>query len=56
MKLGVFTPVFGQLSTAEMIAKVQSLQHVEAVELGHPNRAMAVLADLKSSLKCAPAH
>jgi sugar phosphate isomerase/epimerase len=34
MKLGVFTPVFGQLSTAEMIAKVQSLQHVEAVELG----------------------
>jgi sugar phosphate isomerase/epimerase len=34
MKLGVFTPVFGQLSTAEMIAKVESLRHVEAVELG----------------------
>jgi hypothetical protein len=34
MKLGVFTPVFGQLSTAEMIAKVRSLQHVEAVGQG----------------------
>jgi sugar phosphate isomerase/epimerase len=34
MKLGVFTPVFGDLTTAEMIAKVQSLRHVEAVELG----------------------
>ena len=34
MKLGVFTPVFGQLSTAEMIARVQALQHVQAVELG----------------------
>jgi sugar phosphate isomerase/epimerase len=34
MKLGVFTPVFGTLSTAEMIAKVQSLRHVQAIELG----------------------
>jgi sugar phosphate isomerase/epimerase len=34
MKLGVFTPVFNDLSTAEMIAKVQSLGHVEAIELG----------------------
>jgi sugar phosphate isomerase/epimerase len=34
MKLGVFTPVFGHLATAEMIARVQSLRHVEAVELG----------------------
>jgi sugar phosphate isomerase/epimerase len=34
MKLGVFTPVFGHLSTAEMIARVQQLQHVQAVELG----------------------
>jgi sugar phosphate isomerase/epimerase len=34
MKLGVFTPVFGQLSTAEMIARVQALNHVQAVELG----------------------
>jgi sugar phosphate isomerase/epimerase len=34
MKLGVFTPVFGALSTAEMIAKVQSLRHVQAIELG----------------------
>jgi sugar phosphate isomerase/epimerase len=34
MKLGVFTPVFGHLSTAQMIAKVQSLEHVQAVELG----------------------
>jgi len=34
MKLGVFTPVFGHLSTAEMIARVQSLRHVRAIELG----------------------
>ena len=34
MKLGVFTPVFGGLSTPQMIAKVQALKHVEAVELG----------------------
>ena len=34
MKLGVFTPVFNGLSTAEMIAKVQSLRHVQAIELG----------------------
>jgi sugar phosphate isomerase/epimerase len=34
MKLGVFTPVFAHLSTTEMIAKVQSLRHVQAVELG----------------------
>jgi sugar phosphate isomerase/epimerase len=34
MKLGVFTPVFGGLSTPQMIAKVQALEHVEAVELG----------------------
>ena len=34
MKLGVFTPVFGHLSTAEMIARVKALRHVEAVELG----------------------
>jgi sugar phosphate isomerase/epimerase len=34
MKLGVFTPVFAHLSTTEMIEKVKSLRHVEAVELG----------------------
>lgn len=34
MKLGVFTPVFAHLSTADMIARVKSLRHVEAVELG----------------------
>ena len=34
MKLGVFTPVFGHLSTAEMIARVQSLRHVRALEIG----------------------
>jgi sugar phosphate isomerase/epimerase len=34
MKLGVFTPVFGRLTTTEMLAKVQSLQHVQAIELG----------------------
>jgi sugar phosphate isomerase/epimerase len=34
MKLGVFTPVFGGLDVKAMLAKVQSLQKVEAVELG----------------------
>src|SRR5688572_20510365 len=33
MKLGIFTPVFGKLTTAEMIAKVRSLG-LQAVELG----------------------
>jgi sugar phosphate isomerase/epimerase len=34
MKLGVFTPVFGQLGVREMIAAVRALKHVQAVELG----------------------
>jgi sugar phosphate isomerase/epimerase len=34
MKLGLFTPVFGKLSTLEMLAKVQALGKVRAVELG----------------------
>jgi sugar phosphate isomerase/epimerase len=34
MKIGLFTPVYGGLSTDEMIAKVQSLKHVHAIELG----------------------
>lgn len=34
MKLGVFTPVFAGLSTAQMLAKVTSLKAVEAIELG----------------------
>ena len=34
MKLGVFTPVFGNLKVKEMLAKVRALQHVHAVELG----------------------
>lgn len=34
MKLGLFTPVLNHLDTAAMIAKVQSLGHVHAVELG----------------------
>lgn len=33
MKLGIFTPVFGTLTTADMIAKVRSLG-LQAVELG----------------------
>ena len=33
MKLGIFTPVFGKLTTAEMVAKVRSLG-LQAVELG----------------------
>jgi len=34
MKLGVFTPVFGNLSFDEMIAKVRALEKVQAIELG----------------------
>src|SRR5262245_43466044 len=34
MKLGVFTPVFGGLPFEEMLAKVQALQKVQAIELG----------------------
>jgi sugar phosphate isomerase/epimerase len=34
MKLGLFTPVFGQLSTTEMVAKVRALGHIQALELG----------------------
>lgn len=34
MKLGVFTPVFAGLTTAQMLAKVKSLGRVEAIELG----------------------
>src|SRR4051812_26073186 len=34
MKLGVFTPVFGQLNTAEMLAKVRALGKIDALELG----------------------
>jgi sugar phosphate isomerase/epimerase len=34
MKLGVFTPVFGKLTTSEMLAKVKALGTVQAVELG----------------------
>ncbi len=33
MKLGLFTPVFGSLNTADMIAKVRSLG-IEAIEIG----------------------
>jgi sugar phosphate isomerase/epimerase len=34
MKLGLFTPVFGKLAVAEMLAKVRALEKVEAIELG----------------------
>src|SRR5258708_22772706 len=34
MKLGLFTPVFGNLSTCEMLAKVKKLQSIQALELG----------------------
>jgi sugar phosphate isomerase/epimerase len=34
MKLGLFTPVFGKLSTSEMLAKVKALKRVQALELG----------------------
>ncbi len=34
MKLGLFTPVFGTLTVKDMLAKVQALRHVQAIELG----------------------
>jgi sugar phosphate isomerase/epimerase len=34
MKLGLFTPVFGRLSTSEMLARVKALGKVQALELG----------------------
>jgi sugar phosphate isomerase/epimerase len=34
MKLGLFTPVLGKLSTAEMLAKVRALGKIQAIELG----------------------
>ncbi|HEY7446386.1 MAG TPA: sugar phosphate isomerase/epimerase [Vicinamibacterales bacterium] len=34
MKLGLFTPVFGKLTFHEMLAKVRSLEKIEALELG----------------------
>ena len=34
MKLGLFTPVFGNLSTCEMLAKVKKLESIQALELG----------------------
>jgi len=34
MKLGLFTPVLGKLNVKDMLAKVQALQKVQAIELG----------------------
>jgi sugar phosphate isomerase/epimerase len=34
MKLGLFTPVFGNLTVGDMLAKVRSLGKIEALELG----------------------
>lgn len=34
MKLGLFTPVFGNLDVPAMLARVRALQHVTAIELG----------------------
>jgi len=34
MKLGLFTPVFGTLSQAEMLAKIRALGKIQALELG----------------------
>lgn len=34
MMLGLFTPVLGKLPTREMLAKIQALRKVEAIELG----------------------
>ena len=34
MKLGLFTPVFGNLDFPTMLNRVRALQHVTAIELG----------------------
>jgi sugar phosphate isomerase/epimerase len=34
MKLGLFTPVFGKLSTSEMLARVKAIGKIQALELG----------------------
>lgn len=34
MKLGLFTPVFGNLDVPTMLSRVKALQHVTAIELG----------------------
>lgn len=34
MKLGLFTPVFGNLDVPAMLSRVKALQHVTAIELG----------------------
>jgi hypothetical protein len=34
MKIGLFTPVYGSLSTSEMLEKVKALPQVGALELG----------------------
>jgi sugar phosphate isomerase/epimerase len=34
MKLGLFTPVFGNLDLTAMLSRVRALQHVTAIELG----------------------
>ena len=34
MKLGLFTPVFGNLDAAAMLSRVRALQHITAIELG----------------------
>ena len=34
MKLGLFTPVFGNLDVPTMLSRVRALQHVTAIELG----------------------
>jgi sugar phosphate isomerase/epimerase len=34
MKLGIFTPVFGNLDVAAMLTRVRALTHVTAIELG----------------------
>ena len=34
MKLGLFTPVFGKLAVKEMLAKVRTLEKVQAIEIG----------------------
>jgi sugar phosphate isomerase/epimerase len=61
MKLGVFTPVFGSLSTQDMLKKVRAIGRIEALEIGnggwpgrdHPDLALIKDAGLTiSALSC----
>jgi sugar phosphate isomerase/epimerase len=59
MKLGLFTPVFGKLTTSDMLTKVKALGTVQAVELGTggwPGGDHIDVAKLLDSPSCAASY